>query len=120
MTARANLDPLRLRTDSGQQGEGRAELAGEVMHAEISPVRAEFLGSDGQIDRLQAGRRKPIASATAAKESNGQMTESRSFSWIGSPGMGSASRSSNRKHKSGTGRVSEVPKRWPIQTLSRP
>ena len=46
-------------------------LAGEVMHAEISPVRAEFLGCDGQVDRLhegvgsrsrlRLGRRSPMA-----------------------------------------------------------
>ena len=52
---RANLNPPGLRADSSQQREGGAELAGEVMHAKVSPVRAEFFGSDCQIDRLQEG-----------------------------------------------------------------
>ena len=54
----ADLDPLRLRADSRQQRKGRAELAGEVMHTEVSPVRAELLGGDGQVDRLQEGVRR--------------------------------------------------------------
>ena len=52
---RADLDPLGLRADGGQQRERRAELAGEVMHTEVSPVRAELLGCDGELDRLQEG-----------------------------------------------------------------
>ena len=36
----------------GQQRERRAELAGEVVHTEVGPVRAELLGRDGEIDRL--------------------------------------------------------------------
>ena len=54
-----------------QQRKRRAELAGEVMHAEVGPVRAELLGRDGQVDRLQQrvgrrsrlrlGRRRPMA-----------------------------------------------------------
>ena len=58
----ADLDPLGLRADSRQQRKGRAELAGEVMHTEVSPVRAELLGGDGQVDRLQqrVGRRSRL------------------------------------------------------------
>ena len=52
---RADLNPLGLRADSSQQRERRAELAGEMVHAEVSPVRAELLGGDGQVDRLQEG-----------------------------------------------------------------
>jgi hypothetical protein len=77
----ANLDAPGPGTDSRQQREGRAELAGEVMYAEKSPVRAEFLGSDGELDRLQQGVGSTIASATGATETNGQMTGSQSFSW---------------------------------------
>jgi hypothetical protein len=51
----ANLNPPGLRADSSQQREGGAELTGEVVHAEVSPVSAEFFGSDCQIDRLQEG-----------------------------------------------------------------
>ena len=56
---RADLDAAGLRADRRQQREGRAELAGEMMHAEIGAVGAQFLGGDGQVDRLQqrVGRR---------------------------------------------------------------
>ena len=55
----ADLDALGLRAAGREQRERRAELAGEVMHAEIGPVRAELLGRDGELDRLQqrVGRR---------------------------------------------------------------
>ena len=36
-----------------EQRKRRAELAREVMHSEIGPVRAEFFGGDGKLDRLQ-------------------------------------------------------------------
>jgi hypothetical protein len=49
---RANLNPFGLRADGSHQREGRAELAGEVMHAKVSPVRAQILGGNGQVDRL--------------------------------------------------------------------
>ena len=49
----ADLDPRGLRADGSEQREGGAELAGEVMHAEVSSVGAELLGSDGEVDRLQ-------------------------------------------------------------------
>ena len=50
---------LVLRAAGREQRERRAELAGEVMHPEIGPVRAELLGRDGELDRLQqrVGRR---------------------------------------------------------------
>ena len=43
----------RARADGREQRERRAELAGEVMHAEVGAVGAELLGGDGQLDRLQ-------------------------------------------------------------------
>ena len=55
----ADLDPLRPRAARRQQRERRAELAREMMHAEIGAVRAELLGRDRKLDRLQqrVGRR---------------------------------------------------------------
>ena len=49
----ADLDAPGARAAGGEQRERRAELAGEVMHAEIGPVGAELLGGDGELDRLQ-------------------------------------------------------------------
>ena len=42
-----------------EQRKRRAELAGEMMHAEIGAVGAELLGRDRELDRLQqrVGRR---------------------------------------------------------------
>jgi hypothetical protein len=50
--------------------EGRAELAGEVVHAEVGAVGAQLLGGHGQLDRLEQrvrrrahlrlGRRRPM------------------------------------------------------------
>ena len=42
-----------LRTDGRQQGKRRGELAREVMDPKIGSVRAQFLGSNGQVDGLQ-------------------------------------------------------------------
>ncbi len=58
----ADLDPLGPRADGRQQRERRAELAGEVMHAEVGAVRAELLGGDRELDRLQqrVGRRSRL------------------------------------------------------------
>ena len=55
----ADLDALGPRAAGREQRERRAELAGEVMHAEIGAVGAELLGGDGELDRLQqrVGRR---------------------------------------------------------------
>src|SRR5690606_11748943 len=50
---RADLDAARTGSYRRQQRERRAELAGKVVHAEIGSVRAEFLGGDGELDRLQ-------------------------------------------------------------------
>ena len=50
---RADLDALGPRADRRQQRERRAELAGEMVDAEIGAVGAQFLGRHGQIDRLQ-------------------------------------------------------------------
>ena len=49
----ADLDALGARADGGQQREGRAELAGIVMHAEERAVGAELFGGDRKLDRLQ-------------------------------------------------------------------
>ena len=51
----ADLDALGLGAARRQQRERRAELAGEMMHAEIGPVRAQLLGRDGELNRLQQG-----------------------------------------------------------------
>ena len=50
---------LGLRAAGRQQRKRRAELAREMMHPEIGPVRAELLGRDREVDRLQerVGRR---------------------------------------------------------------
>ena len=50
----ADLDALGARAAGREQRERRAELAGEVMHAEIGAVGAELLGRDGELDRLQS------------------------------------------------------------------
>ena len=73
---RADLDPLGARADRREQRERRAELPGEVVDAEVRAVRAEFLGGDGQVDRLQQGvrrgarlrarRRRPMAEGEEA------------------------------------------------------
>jgi hypothetical protein len=50
---RADLDAFGPGADGRQQREGRAELTREVMYAEIGPIRAQLLGRDRQVDRLQ-------------------------------------------------------------------
>ena len=50
---RTDLYALGLRADGRQQREWRGELAGEVMHSKIGPVRAQFLGGDGEVNGLQ-------------------------------------------------------------------
>ena len=50
----ADLDAFGARADGGQEREGRAELAGVVMHAEESAVGAELLGGDSKLDGLQS------------------------------------------------------------------
>ena len=52
---RADLNSRGLGADGSQQRERGTELTGKVMHTEIGSVRAEFLGRDGQVDRLQEG-----------------------------------------------------------------
>ena len=49
----SDLDLARARADRREQRERRAELTREVMHAEIRTVRAELLGGDGELDRLE-------------------------------------------------------------------
>ena len=51
--AGAYLDPAGPGANRGQQREGRCELLGEVVNAEIRAVGTQLLGRDGQIDRLQ-------------------------------------------------------------------
>ena len=55
----ADLDALGPGAAGREQRERRAELAGEVMDAEIGAVSAELLGRNGELDRLQerVGRR---------------------------------------------------------------
>ncbi len=50
---RADLNLAGLRPDRRQEWEGRGELAREMVDPEIGPVRAQFLGGDGQVDGLQ-------------------------------------------------------------------
>ena len=45
---------LRARADGREQRERRAELAGEVVHAEVGAVGAQLLGGHGQLDRLSS------------------------------------------------------------------
>jgi len=49
----SNLDCLGLRAAGRHQRKRRSELAREVVHPEIGPVRAELLGRDGEVDGLQ-------------------------------------------------------------------
>ena len=51
----AHLDPLRPRTDRGEERERGAELPREVVDAEVRAIGAELLGRDGQLDRLEQG-----------------------------------------------------------------
>ena len=79
----ADLDALGARADGREQRERRAELAGEVMHPEIGPVRAQFLGRDGELDglqqrvggraRLRLGRRGPVAEGEEADVFHGSL-----------------------------------------------
>ena len=50
---RADLDALRPGADRREERERRAQLAREVVHAEVRPVRTEILGGDREVDRLQ-------------------------------------------------------------------
>jgi hypothetical protein len=76
----ADLDTLGLRAAGREQRERRTELAGEMMNAEIRPVRAEFLRRNRELDRLQQRVRRCPRSATAATESSGRRRESRRVS----------------------------------------
>ena len=72
----------RARADRGEQRERRAELAREVMHAEIRAVGAELLRRDRELDRLaqRVGRRS--APATEARASSARTTRIRSSSLL--------------------------------------
>ena len=50
---RADLDCARPRADRRKQRKRRAELAREMVHAEVRAVGAQFLGGDGELDRLE-------------------------------------------------------------------
>ena len=57
---RPDLDRARPRADGRQKRKRRAELAREVVHAEVRAVGTEFLGGDSEVNRLQQGvRRRP-------------------------------------------------------------
>ena len=72
----AELDARGARAAGREQRERRAELAGEVMDAEIGAVGAERLGRDRKLDRLQKRvgarahlrlrRRRPVAEGEEA------------------------------------------------------
>jgi hypothetical protein len=49
----ADLNATGLRADGGQEWERRRELAGEVVNAEIRPIRAPRPSRNRQIDGLQ-------------------------------------------------------------------
>ena len=70
----ADLDPLGPRADRRQQRERRAELAGEVVDAEVRAVGAELLGRDGELDRLQqrVGRRADLRVGRGGPVAEGQ------------------------------------------------
>ena len=67
----ADLDAAGARADRGEEREGRGELAGEMVDADIGAVGAELLGGDREVDRLEervlrrararALRRRPVA-----------------------------------------------------------
>lgn len=69
--AGADLDLLRAGADGGQKREGRGQLAGEMVHAEIGAIGPQFFRSHGEVDRLQQrvgrgaclrlGRGRPVA-----------------------------------------------------------
>ena len=68
---RADLDPAGFGANRREQRKRRGQLAGEMMHAEVSAVSAEFLGGDCEFDGLQQRvrrrtglrlrRRRPVA-----------------------------------------------------------
>ena len=55
---RPDLDLLRARADGGEERERRAELACEVMDAEVRAIEAQLFGGCRQLDRLQQGIRR--------------------------------------------------------------
>ena len=77
---RADLDRARPRADGREQRERRAELAREMVHAEVRAVGAQLLGGDGELDRLEqrVGRRAYLRAVTS--QSNARTTGIRSSS----------------------------------------
>src|SRR4029077_8087872 len=55
---RPDLNLLRARADGGEERERRAELACEVVHAEIRAIKAQFFSGYRELDRLQNGIRR--------------------------------------------------------------
>ena len=53
-----DLNLLRARADGGEERERRAELACEVVHAEVRAIEAQFFGGYRELDRLQNGIRR--------------------------------------------------------------
>jgi hypothetical protein len=78
----ADLDCLGLCAAGRQQRKRRSELAREVVHPEIGPIRAELLGRDGEVDglqqrvgagaRLRLRRRGPMAEGEKADFFHGE------------------------------------------------
>ena len=76
----ADLDRARPRADGRKQRERRAELAREMVHAEVRAVGAQLLGGDGELDRLQqrVGRGAHLRAVTSP--SSARTTGTRSSS----------------------------------------
>ena len=49
------FDLLRARADGGEERERRAELACEVVYAEVRAIEAQLFSGYGELDRLQKG-----------------------------------------------------------------
>ena len=62
---------------AASSGNGRGELPREVVDAEVGAVRAELLGRDRQLDRLQQRVRRRSHLPSAATTSNGRTTGTR-------------------------------------------
>ena len=76
----ADLDAARPRADGGEQREGRAELAGEVVDPEVGAVGPELLRRHRELDRLERARPAPSGCPTRASATNGRRREIRSSS----------------------------------------
>ena len=77
---RPDLDRARSRADGRKQRERRAELAGEMVHAEVRAVGAQLLGSDGELDRLEQRIGRGAYPASRTSHSSARTTGTRSSS----------------------------------------